>query len=398
MLDGVVTGEGLIVAGDVNWTDYYYSAKGRILSDSDNNELALVVRYVDVNNFIWAGLGCWGHRVSISRKVNGVSQELVFAGLRTEVVPGKDYVIAVRAVGNLLELYVDGVFELAVQDSSLPKGSIGIRHYSSHVELDYVDATVPLIRHTLTIGSSAGGITNPVAGIYEADEGTTAIVTAVPNGGYRFLNWLLDGANRTENPISVLMNVNHSLMPVFGRIQHSLFINATANGTTIPESGTYSADEGSGIIVTAVPNSGYRFVNWMLDIGPATDNPITVVMDVDHSITPVFEFIVIPPEKRSLTIVAGAGGTTDPLPNTYEVDLNAIVPVTATPSNGYKFKEWLLDNVQAGTQPFITVTMDVNHTLVATFAEETKQAGFPLWVIPVVLIGMGAVYVLNKKK
>ena len=143
MLDGVCTGEGLIVTGDVNWTDYHYSAKGRIIGDSVNNELALVVRYVDPLNFYWAGLGCWKHRVSISKVVNGTYQELVFAGTISEVVPGKDYTIEVRAVGDLIELYVDGVLELSVHDGSLPNGGIGIRPYSSHVELDYVDAVKP---------------------------------------------------------------------------------------------------------------------------------------------------------------------------------------------------------------------------------------------------------------
>jgi len=185
-------------------------------------------------------------------------------------------------------------------------------------------------------------------------------------------------------------------------IQHSLFIGSGAGGTTNPVAGTIQYAEGSTVSVTAIPNSGYRFLNWTLDGANRTENPINILMNADHSIDPTFEALPPPPpEKRYLTIVA-INGQTNPTPNTYEVDLGSTITVTATPNSGYKFKEWLLDNVQAGTQPFITVTMDANHTVVAMFEEivtpPVVQAGFPIWVIPVALIGMGVVYVMSKKK
>ena len=185
-------------------------------------------------------------------------------------------------------------------------------------------------------------------------------------------------------------------------IQHSLFIGSGAGGTTNPVAGTIQYAEGSTVSVTAIPNSGYRFLNWTLDGANRTENPINILMNADHSIDPTFEALPPPPpEKRYLTIVA-INGQTNPTPNTYEVDLGSTITVTATPNSGYKFKEWLLDNVQAGTQPFITVTMDTNHTVVAMFEEivtpPVVQAGFPIWVIPVALIGMGVVYVMSKKK
>jgi hypothetical protein len=180
-------------------------------------------------------------------------------------------------------------------------------------------------------------------------------------------------------------------------IWHSLFIGSGLGGTTSPVAGIYQYAEGSTVTVAAIPNSGYRFLNWTLDGANRTENPINVLMNADHSIDPTFEVLPPPPpEKHYLTIVA-VNGQTNPAQGTYECLINTSVPITATPNSGYKFKEWLLDNVQAGTQPFITVMMDVNHTVVAMF-EKVIQAGFPIWVIPVALIGMGALYLVSKKK
>lgn len=184
-------------------------------------------------------------------------------------------------------------------------------------------------------------------------------------------------------------------------VQHSLIIGLGAGGITNPVAGTILYNEGSSATVAAIPNSGYRFLNWTLDGANRTENPINVLMDADHSIDPTFEALPPPPpEKRYLTIVAVNGQTT-PAQGTYEVDINSTMTITATPNSGFKFKEWLLDNVQAGTQPFITVTMDANHTVVAMFEEvipPVVQAGFPIWIIPVALIGMGAIYIASRKK
>ena len=106
-----------------------------------------------------------------------------------------------------------------------------------------------------------------------------------------------------------------------------------------------------------------------------------------------------PPEKQYLTIVA-INGQTNPAAGTYEFDKNSLVTITATPNSGYRFKEWLLDNVSAGTSPSIVIAMDANHTVVAIFevVPAPVQAGIPVWVIPVALLGAGVLYLATKKK
>jgi uncharacterized repeat protein (TIGR02543 family) len=68
---------------------------------------------------------------------------------------------------------------------------------------------------------------------------------------------------------------------------------------------------------------------------------------------------------RTLTITAGSGGTTDPAPGTYSYQAGATVSVTATASSGYTFAGW--SGAATGTTNPVTVTMDADQTLAATF-------------------------------
>jgi hypothetical protein len=83
--------------------------------------------------------------------------------------------------------------------------------------LQIMDTNVDLGPSTyyLTITSSAGGTTNPLPGTYNYTEGSSHNVTAIPISGYSFDYWLLDGEERTENPITIVMNANHTLEAVY---------------------------------------------------------------------------------------------------------------------------------------------------------------------------------------
>jgi parallel beta-helix repeat protein len=83
--------------------------------------------------------------------------------------------------------------------------------------IDYYPLMKPCIVecYTLTIVSEVGGTTNPVLGTYTYLNGTSVMVSAILDVGYSFDYWLLDGEKRTENPIEVLMDSNHTLEAYF---------------------------------------------------------------------------------------------------------------------------------------------------------------------------------------
>jgi hypothetical protein len=127
--------ENLIWADHTNWMSYQATANMREVS---SNDTSLVVRYSDSGNFYWLGLGCWGHKYSISKVVNGVYQELTYSGSASEVVAGRWYLISAVAIGNSLQLFVDGVKVLEVQDSSHPIGAVGFRGWNGIMQASHL--------------------------------------------------------------------------------------------------------------------------------------------------------------------------------------------------------------------------------------------------------------------
>jgi hypothetical protein len=99
----------------------------------------------------------------------------------------------------------------------------------------YVDGNVQIvpISHSLTITSTSGGTTNPAPGSYNYDAGTNVSVTAIANTYYRFDHWELDGVNRTENPINVIMDQDHTLHAVFRALVHDIAVTDVTPSKTV---------------------------------------------------------------------------------------------------------------------------------------------------------------------
>lgn len=68
-----------------------------------------------------------------------------------------------------------------------------------------------------------------------------------------------------------------------------LSIFATFGGTTNPRPGNYWYNFNETVTVRASPNSGYSFNSWSLDGETKYENPITVTMDSDHTLTARFK-------------------------------------------------------------------------------------------------------------
>jgi uncharacterized repeat protein (TIGR02543 family) len=151
--------------------------------------------------------------------------------------------------------------------------------------------------------------------------------------------------------------------------QYALTLASGSGGTTDPAPGSYKYDTGTQVSLKATPNTDYRFNQWSGDIpqGHDKDNPLTITMDSDKSITANFI------RQYTLTIAAGAGGTTDPSPGTYTYDSGTNIPLKATPDSGYQFSGWSSD--ASGTTNPITITMDSNKSITANFSKSDSGGG-----------------------
>jgi uncharacterized repeat protein (TIGR02543 family) len=153
--------------------------------------------------------------------------------------------------------------------------------------------------------------------------------------------------------------------------EHTVTFLAGANGSLTGDT-TQVVDHGSSCTaVTAVPATGYHFVNWTGDL-TSTANPLTVTnVTADMTITANFEI-----NTYTVTFLAGANGSlTGDLIQEDVPYGGSCTAVTAVPATNYHFDDWTGD--YTGTANPLTVTnVTSNMTITANFAIDTYTVTF----------------------
>jgi hypothetical protein len=116
------------------------------------------------------------------------------------------------------------------------------------------------------------------------------------------------------------------------------------------------------------PNSYYTSFHYNPSLG--RDNGNELISDGVNGPFGIGTIIVaVPPPTYALTITTTTGGTTNPISGTYTCVANSTVEVTAIPNATYILDHWELDNINVGSANPYTVSMNMNHTLKATFSK-----------------------------
>lgn len=175
---------------------------------------------------------------------------------------------------------------------------------------------------------TVGGATSPVPGTYTYNQGDTITLKATASSGYKFQYWLIigtytpghnvppinypenaaadpnwvpafpspsqvtqDSLVTSTNPLTVICGYGYTYayQPVFAPTTAApstsdaiVVMLAAIGGATNPGPGTYHYSNGSTISLTATPNSGYDFVQWVAvgaDGHPTTftENPTKII-------------------------------------------------------------------------------------------------------------------------
>ncbi len=195
-----------------------------------------------------------------------------------------------------------------------------------------------------TMGSVTGG------GNYSCE--AEASITAMPGTGYRFLQWN-DG--NTDNPRTVVVTADSTFTAGFRTVYTVTVLSNNEAYGSVSGGGTY--DEGSEVVVTAIPNQGYRFLSWN---DGNTENPRTIIVTSDSTFVANFEqiplyTITVLSNNEAYGSVSGGG--------TYEEGTDVII--MAMPNGGYLFDSWEDDNAE--NPRTITVTSD--STFIADFVK-----------------------------
>jgi len=133
----------------------------------------------------------------------------------------------------------------------------------------------------------------------------------------------------------------------------------SGGGNADPEYGIHVYPTPETITVLAMPNTGYIFSKWIKDHGASTvtDNPITLIMDSNKSIEPVFtltstpspyeyprikmdEAYLVSGETGTIQINTEGYGVTSPPPGIVNIPPKTILRIIAYADTGSSLDHW----------------------------------------------------------
>ncbi|MBN1345859.1 MAG: hypothetical protein JXQ73_24425 [Phycisphaerae bacterium] len=217
------------------------------------------------------------------------------------------------------------------------------------------------VARTLTVEVSGQGAVDPSGGDYVT--GTKVTLKATPAKGWHFVKWS-GSVSGSDTTVSLTMNADKKVVATFAENPPNTFTLATeviGQGTVQPSNGFY--DSGDAVTLTATPASGWQLMRWE---GDASGTSLTtqVTFNTDKSVRAIFG---TGPYRFDVSVVGQ--GSVDPPTGGY--DLGDVVPIYATPADGWHFVRWSGD--VAGLQPSTSITVEGDTAVTARF--EANPAG-----------------------
>lgn len=215
------------------------------------------------------------------------------------------------------------------------------------------------------------------------ESGTTVQLTAIPENGWRFVDW---GGDHTgsENPIQITMDQAMSISAKFERVSYTLSIEIEGNGEVTEEiiqakNSSTDYQSGTTVLLTAIPDNEWKFVEWKGDY-TGTANPLQLKMIKPRNITAVFEKV-----DHSISIdVVGKGHYRMQYIHDTPSDWNpsgTALQLTAIADSGWYFVNWngtIIENWEffgdhIHTEDQIEIPLNDIIDLTLTFQEEINS-------------------------
>lgn len=278
---------------------------------------------------------------------------------------------------------------------------------SSSIEINQVTriegyfSKIPITNHNVTITANANGKCKYKVGSGSYSEakvshsvsiadGDVLEVLAVPDNGFAFSKWTIDGSDSTDNPYSQSVHDDLNLSCTFVEIPpEEVTITVQTDGTNearyrigdgswsnwSSSEQSFKINVGSIYSVEAQVKGNYTFKEWTTGSEKTSNNPanFTAKSGVNAIHIASFEAIVM----RTLTVVAGTGGKCRAKLNNSWSDYysgshtftNIIdgtkVTIEALADNGYHFLKWT--DADAPTSVTREITVNSNKTITAQF-------------------------------
>jgi uncharacterized repeat protein (TIGR02543 family) len=231
-------------------------------------------------------------------------------------------------------------------------------------------------RYVINITNTEGGTTTPLNGVYnDCKYGASGDITAVPDSGYSFSHWMLDGANVSTNSIyTILIDANHTLVAFFTPANCTLTMITVGQGTVSPGNQTYLY--GTDVDIAAMNVAGWSFAGWS-GAASGTSNT-TITLTENCTVTATFT-------QNSYTLAMNTIGHGSVLPGNQTCEYGELINLSAIPEAGWSFANWT--GAVSGTTN-TTITMNANYTVTATFTQD-------YYTFTLIIVGEGYMKIRN---
>ena len=200
-------------------------------------------------------------------------------------------------------------------------------------------------------------VNGTVTGAGEYNHGATATITAIAAEGYHFVRWS-DG--NTEATRAIMVTNNITLTAEFAINVYTIAVTAV-NGT-VTGAGEYQ--HGATIVLTAIANTGYRFVRWSDGV---TESTRTFVAKENMNLTAEFttdSYNVVLTTNDVMGRVIGSG--------TYAY--GTTITIVAIPNAHYHFVKWSDGDTNDVRTIIVTEDVTLSAEFVANMYELTLIA------------------------
>ena len=231
--------------------------------------------------------------------------------------------------------YIFKEWQVISGDVTVTDDKLTIRNSDVEVKAIFEKIPDPIYNVTVTTDGNGSGSANPTSGV----SGTEVTLTATPNEGYTFSRWeVISGGVTVENNDFTIANSDVEVKAYFEKIPEPVYnIIVTTDGNGSGSANPTSGVSGTEVTLTATPNDGYIFKEWQVISGgvTVTDDKLTI-RNSDIEVKAIFEKIPDPIYNVTVTTDGNGSGSANPTSGVSGTE----VTLTATPNDGYIFKEW----------------------------------------------------------
>ena len=146
-----------------------------------------------------------------------------------------------------------------------------------------INLTAEFSTRTYTISVTCDPQQGKVTGGGEYTYHTDVTIEAIPNEGYEFDYWDVNGSHWGDNPLQIWVSENQTFRAIFKEREHTITVTCNPQQGNVIGGGTYA--DGAQVTLAAIASKGYEFAQWSNGV---TDNPYLLTATADLTLEAQF--------------------------------------------------------------------------------------------------------------